>query len=304
MSRPRIHLIGAGKLGRTLGRLWRDQLEIGAVVTRSASSAHEAAAFIGAGDPTTLDAVTTLPAADFWLLATPDDALDALAYTLAATRSDWSGTVVFHCSGAASSALLAPLADAGASIASAHPVHSFADPQQSLTTFAGTWCVMEGARTATDALAPLFAAIGARPFTAERCDKALYHASTAMASNLLVALLYQAEQALCAATGLNSVEARDMLAPLGSHTLDNYFRNGAAAALTGPVARGDVQTVTRHLEALTQRGDADAGRDNATRDAAAAYRSLSRTAVDIARQQAHTAEDTLQRIRERLHEPR
>ena len=297
MSRPRIHLIGAGKLGRTLGRLWRDQLEIGAVVTRSASSAHEAAAFIGAGDPTTLDAVTTLPAADFWLLATPDDALDALAYTLAATRSDWSGTVVLHCSGAASSALLAPLADAGASIASAHPVHSFADPQQSLTTFAGTWCVMEGARTATDALAPLFAAIGARPFTAERCDKALYHASTAMASNLLVALLHQAEKALCDAIGLNPSQARDMLAPLGRHTLDNYFRNGAVAALTGPVARGDLQTVTRHLEALARRDESD-------RDAADTYRSLSCTAVDIALQQAHTAEDTLQCIRQRLYEPR
>lgn len=313
MSRPRINLIGAGKLGRTLARLWRDQLDIGAVITRSAPSARGAAAFIGAGEPMALDLTTlppptseeaTLPAADFWLLATPDDALGALAATLAEARDDWSGTVVFHCSGAASSELLAPLAQAGASVASAHPVHSFADPQHSLVTFAGTWCVLEGMSAATEALAALFAAAGARPFVAARCNKALYHASTAMASNLLVALLHQAEQALCDATGLSPVEARDMLAPLARHTLENYCRDGAVAALTGPVARGDGQTVARHLEVLTRRAEEDPHRDDTAREAAATYRSLSRTAVDIARQQAHTAEDILQRIRERLHEPR
>lgn len=296
MSRPRIHLIGAGKLGRTLARLWRDQLDIGAVVTQSLPSAAEAVAFIGAGQPARLTTVAALPAADYWLLATPDDALDELVKRLVAARNDWRGTTVFHCSGASSSTLLTPLAEAGAQTASAHPVHSFADPQRSLTTFQNTWCVMEGAAVATHALAALFSAIGARPFVATRCDKALYHASTAMASNLLVALLHQAENTLCEATGLSPAEARDLLAPLSRHTLENYLRGGAEAALTGPVARGDVHTITHHLQALTEHESNEKG------DRLNAYCSLSSVAVDIALQQAHTAVDTLQRIRELLHE--
>lgn len=266
------------------------------MVTQSLPSAAEAVAFIGAGQPACLTAAADLPAADYWLLATPDDALDGLAQHLATVRSDWRDKVVFHCSGATSAALLAPLAEAGALIASAHPVHSFADPQRSLTTFQETWCVMEGAPAATQALAALFSAIGARPFIASRCDKALYHASTVMASNLLVALLHQAENTLCEATGLSSSEARGLLAPLSRRTLENYLGGGAAAALTGPVARGDVQTIARHLEALTTHGASE------NDDRLHAYRSLSGAAVDIALQQAHTAVDTLQRIQDLLHE--
>lgn len=292
MARPRINLIGAGKLARTLARLWRDRLGVAAVVTRSLASATDAVTFIGAGEAATLTHPATLPAADYWLLATPDDTLDSVVHTLATAIPDWHDTIVFHGSGATSSQRLAPLARAGARTASAHPVHSFAHPEHSLSTFQNTWCLIEGDPTASQALAVLFTAIGARPFISDRCDKALYHSATAMASNLLVALLYQAENVLCDATGLSPAEARNILAPLSRHTLENHCRDGAEAALTGPVSRGDVETVARHIEAL-------AGRHI---DALDAYRSLSRTAVDIATRQTRTAVPPLQRIRELLND--
>lgn len=290
MPRSRLNLIGAGKLGRTLACLWREKFEVGAVVTRRQESASDAVAFIGAGIPATIDSIQSWPDAEYWLLAAPDDALANLADILAASGRKWIGTTVFHCSGSASSQLLEPLAEAGALTASAHPVHSFADPRHSLNTFSGAWCLIEGHREAADQLTRMFTTIGAQPLVTDQCDKALYHAATAMASNLLVALFHNAEAMLSSATGLTTQQSRQLLEPLGRHTLDNHFRTGASAALTGPIARGDTNTVARHLQALSHHNP----------DWAACYRALSRVAVDIATTQGQAGPEALQHIRDLL----
>lgn len=292
MSRSRLNLIGAGKLGRTLAHLWRDQLDVGVVASRQLSTADNAVAFIGAGKADTLDSFNRWPSAEYWLLASPDDVLTELANALVTSGREWSNTTVFHCSGSTSSHMLAPLAAAGALTASAHPIHSFADPQRSLRTFSGSWCLIEGHHEATEQLAELFAAIDAQALIVPRADKALYHAATAMGSNLLVALLHHTATLLGSATELSPQQSRQLLEPLCRQTLDNYFRSDACSALTGPIARGDSNTIERHLQ-----GFADRGADWLT-----VYHALSQVALDIAAAQGQASSESLHRIRSLLNE--
>ena len=139
-----LNIIGAGKLGRSLGRLWQQSgsFVIGSVMNRSRDSAEQACSFIGAGRPCT--EISALQPATTWLIATPDDHIASTCEHLAGSGLLAPGSVVFHCSGALPAAMLAPASTGGASIASIHPIRSFALPIRELQDFAGTWCGAEG----------------------------------------------------------------------------------------------------------------------------------------------------------------
>ncbi|GAA5786868.1 Rossmann-like and DUF2520 domain-containing protein [Chitiniphilus shinanonensis] len=245
----RLNLIGAGRLGRTLARAWRDagHCEIGAVLCRDAAHARAAVAFIGAGQPTTT--LNDLPVAELWLIATPDGAIAQVAAALAQVAGPRADDLVFHASGALDAAVLAPLADRGAVCGSLHPALSFADPQRALAALPGTACALEGAAAALPRLEALARALGGQPFRLAPGGKAAYHAATVVASNYLVTLAALAQQ-LAAQAGLDTDAASAVLGPLMRQTLDNVLALGPAAALTGPIARGDAQTVARHLAAI------------------------------------------------------
>jgi predicted short-subunit dehydrogenase-like oxidoreductase (DUF2520 family) len=238
-----------------MGRLWRDAglLRIADVLTRNRDSAAEAAAFIGAGRP--LDAIASLGEADIFLLATPDGALEATCAAIAAQGAIKPGSIVFHCSGALSSGVLDAARAAGAHAASIHPIRSFAQPEQVLASFAGTWCGVEGDAVALAVLGPLFEGLGARLVAIRPEAKTLYHAAAVFASNYLVTIGDAALQAYAGA-GIAREEALRMIAPLMQSTLANLLAHGPEAALSGPVARGDRETVARHAAALKERGPA------------------------------------------------
>ena len=246
----RFNLIGAGRVGQTLARRWHEAgvFQLGGVVTRRADRAAKAAAFIGAGQPSTL---AQLPAASVTLIATDDGRLAEVAAVLAATRADWQGCTVFHVSGALPAAVLLPLQARGAAIASAHPAMSFADPAHAVGQFDGTPVALEGDAAACALLHSAFAAIGGQPFALAAGAKTHYHAALSMASNYLVTLTALAESTLGEA-GLSPVEARALLAPLMRQSLDNALTLSPAVALTGPIVRGDAQTVAAHLAALLE----------------------------------------------------
>lgn len=271
MPLPRLHLIGPGRLGRTLARLWREAgcVDVDGVVGRHGSNTAAAIAFIGGGTTRSLDA---LPPADLLLLAVPDDALPELVAQLAGHHALKPGGTAFHCSGALSSAVLAPLAARGAAIASIHPLKSFADPAQAILDFSGTHCGHEGDPAALAVVRPLFEAIGGHCLPIRAEHKTLYHAGAVLACNDLTALMEAALRCLERA-GLPRSEAWPALRPLIDGTLANIDRLGTAAALTGPVARGDGTTVARQLAATTalapELGDA--------------YRSLGKLALTLAR---------------------
>ncbi|MBL8481778.1 MAG: DUF2520 domain-containing protein [Rhodocyclaceae bacterium] len=267
---PTMNLLGPGRLGQTLARLWTGAglIELRAIAGRSDAGTRAARDFIGAGRPV---ALADLQPAQLTLIAVPDDALAAVAAALAAGEAVAPGGIVFHCSGARSSDLLAPLRARGAALASVHPLKSFARPELAVLDFAGTWCGCEGDPAALAVLRPLFQALGGICFDLDGSRKTLYHAGAVLACNHLTALM---EAALCSmeAAGVARANAWPALRPLITGALENIDRLGTAGALTGPIARGDAGTVARQLEAFAA---LDA-------DIAAAYRLLSRLALRLA----------------------
>ena len=269
-----LNLIGPGRAGRTLGALLaRGGLcTVQDVLGAERATAEAAVVFIGAGR-----AVRTLGemrAAELWLLTPPDAAIAPVAAALAAAGCVRRGDIVFHCSGSQPSTLLAPLAAAGASIASVHPLKSFADPAIAINTFSGTHCAAEGDPAALAVLVPLFEGLGAQVAVIDPAGKTLYHAASVLVCNDLTALMEAGLRAYERA-GLDRATAQAMMEPLVRETLDNILRLGTVRALTGPVARGDADVVARQLAAL-QAMDARV---------ADAYRALGRITLELAQAQ-------------------
>jgi predicted short-subunit dehydrogenase-like oxidoreductase (DUF2520 family) len=247
---PTLSIIGAGHLGLSLGRLWANSpaVRLQHILNSTLASTRAAIAFIGAGQPAI--SIEQMPAADIYLIGTPDDRIASCCDSLAAGGKLNGASVVFHCSGARSSGELAAASRQGAAVASIHPVRSFARPEQVVKNFSGTLCGVEGDPRALDILAACFSAIGAEfvPIMAEQ--KVLYHAGAVFASNYLVTL-QDVAQATYGSAGIAPEVALKLMEPLVRSTIDNIFSHGPAAALSGPIARGDMETASKQLEALT-----------------------------------------------------
>ncbi len=273
-----LNIIGAGRVGQTLGRLLTLQgvFAVQDVLTNSAGSAQAACGFIGAGTPVTQ--LAQMRDADVWMLAVPDARIAAAATALAAhvqarsTPAPVEAPIVFHCSGAQSSALLAPLTELGWHAASAHCILSFASADAAIAQFPGTACALEGDASAINVLHSAFTTIQARCFEVQSQDKLLYHAAAVFATNFLPVIQSVAEEAWLA-----SGVPQDVLPGLRSALLHNAVANitrlGPAGALTGPAARGDVAAIAKQAEAVRQ-WDAKAG---------AAYEALSALALRLAK---------------------
>ena len=268
---PSLNIIGAGKVGRVLGRLFAasGSFLVQDVLTRSPESAAEAVHFMGAGHA--VDTLAHMAPADAWMLAVGDDQIEAVGAQLAGAAA-LAGAVVFHCSGAKSSGALDAAARAGALTASVHPIRSFADPDHVAQHFGGTFCGIEGDPIALAMLGDALALIGARAVPIDAAAKTVYHAASVFASNYLVTVLDAALRAYRAA-GISDEVARQLAAPLAAETLANVMRLGPEAALTGPIARGDVATVARQQGAL----------DAWDQPSGALYRALAVATTDLAK---------------------
>ncbi|HEX7644909.1 MAG TPA: Rossmann-like and DUF2520 domain-containing protein [Burkholderiaceae bacterium] len=247
--RPSISIIGCGKLGRSLGRLWSQSgtAHLTDVLNRTPTSAEGAVAFIGAGRAAA--SFESLKKSKVFLIGTPDGGIAPTCARLAATGLLDETTIVFHCSGALDSSCLQAARERGAAVASIHPIKSFAMPEAVVEQFGGTFCGVEGDLRALDVLLPLFQSIGAVTVPIDGERKVLYHSAAVVASNYLVTLLDTA-RTLYVDAGIDPDSALAMLAPLTRGTLENVLRAGPEAALTGPIARGDMETVARQQAAL------------------------------------------------------
>ena len=205
------------------------------------------------------------------MIATPDSAIAEAASAVAEAVPLRDGDGVFHCSGACSSALLAPARAKGASTASAHPVLSFAVPESACRDFAGSHVGIEGDAPATPLLDRIFRAIGARCFAIDADHKMLYHAGSVFASNFTVVLLDVALQCYRAA-GIDRQTAGALMRPLVEAAIGNALAVGPATALSGPAARGDVALVAEQGQAVRAWAE----------DPGIAYEILSRLAIDLA----------------------
>lgn len=280
-----LNIIGAGRVGRTLGRLLHRAgcCELQDVLSAEFATAEAAVAFTDAGRA--VRRLGEMRPAGLWLLTTPDDAIASMAVALAAAGKVRAGDAVIHCSGAHSSSLLHPLSAIGAHVASVHPLKTFAEPARAVESFTGTWCTAEGDAAALALLRPLFEQLGARVAQIDPAGKTLYHAASVLVCNDLTALM-EAGLRSYESAGLDRATAQAMMEPLVRETLDNVFALGAVRALTGPVTRGDAEVVARQLTAL-------AALDPRIADV---YRTLNVIALDLARTQGsapHAALDAV-----------
>jgi predicted short-subunit dehydrogenase-like oxidoreductase (DUF2520 family) len=190
-------------------------------------------------------------------------------------------TVAFvHCSGALGLGVLRPLA-ARHAIGSFHPLQSFPTPRAP-EAFRGSLVAIDASSEAMRRrLSRLARDLGAKPRRVDETDRVVYHAAAVFASNYLVALAAEAV-GLLRTIGWSEREAIDGLVPLMEGALAEVARRGPSAALTGPIRRGDVETVTRHLDALAR---LDSGARRGTRRKADLYRMLGQIALEIAAEQ-------------------
>lgn len=248
--RKTLSIIGCGNVGKTLGRLWtvNQAFQLQDVLNRSLSSTQRAISFIGRGRA--VESYANLQPADIYLIGASDDQIVNCCEELARTGLLSASTIVFHCSGALPSSALQPARQHGAAVASIHPVRSFASPEQLVGDFAGTYCGMEGDPRALEVLQQGFSAIGARLVKIDEDFKIIYHSAAVFASNYLVTLLDVALEAYVA-SGIPRDSALDMLGPLVQKTVENVLHLGPAEALTGPIARGDMNTAVKQYHAVS-----------------------------------------------------
>ena len=269
-ARLAVGVIGAGRAGIALGvALARaGHAVVAASAVSEASLGRARAAFPGA---VIAEPRHVLGRADLALLTVPDDALPGLVAGLAATEAPLEGRMLVHASGRHGLAVLDPAARRGGLPLALHPVMTFTGRGDDVDRLRGTCFGV----TAPDVLRPAAEALviemGGEPVFIAEEHRDLYHAALAGAANHLITLVAQAEDLLRAA---GVADPARLLGPLLSAALDNALRFGDAG-LTGPVARGDADTVAAHVAAL----DAE---PSASPAAVAAYIAMARLTADRA----------------------
>jgi predicted short-subunit dehydrogenase-like oxidoreductase (DUF2520 family) len=184
------------------------------------------------------------------ILAVPDSALAEVSYDLALAGHAPLGCAAFHLSGALSTEVLAPLHAAGYTVGSVHPLQAVADPWLSGDRLMGAAFAIAGEPAALAAARRLVDSLGGRTLIIPPARRPTYHAAASVASNYLIALVSFAVRLMTEA-GVPEEEAVPALLPLIRGTLDNLDQLGVKAALTGPIPRGDADTVRLHLTRLS-----------------------------------------------------
>ena len=246
--RPTVSIVGAGNLGSALAvNLSRAGYRIEFLVVRAGKKVSPETSKLARSVNARVIGMGGKPlASDLVWITVPDDAIADVATQLAAAQV-WRGKTVFHSSGALGSDLLSPLRKKGAKVASVHPGMTFV--RQSVPLLKGVPFGVEGDAAAVRLAKELVSELGGSGYSIKPENKVLYHAFGAFASPMLIALMTALEQVGIAA-GIEPSNLRTMAAPLLRQTLSNYLKHGAAAAFSGPLVRGDVATVHKHLAAL------------------------------------------------------
>lgn len=242
----KIGFVGAGVVGSVLAiSLRRAGYEVIAAASRSEMSAEKLANQVQ-GCEAVSSAQEVADRAAIVFLTTPDDMIQHVT-----SRITWQkGQRVLHCSGVESLEALEAAEMSGASIGTFHPLQSFGTVEQGLTALVGTVFGIEASDPQlAEGLAQMARDLGGEPVHISPQDKVLYHVAAVTASGFTVTLMKLAAD-LWERLGLRSEEALKALLPLLKGTVNSLEVNGLPGALTGPLVRGDVGTIRRHLYAL------------------------------------------------------
>ena len=247
--KPTVAIVGCGTVGTAIGKLLRNiDYRISGVATSNLETARRAAGVTGSERFSDCPWEVTR-GADVVFITMPDDLIESTCMSVSKHRGFDKNAVVVHCSGALSSDILSSARDCGAAVATLHPLQSFASVEQAVSLVPGSFCTIEGDSGALPIVRAMIEDLGGilLEITAEK--KTLYHAAAVAASNYLVTLIHLALE-LNEAAGLPSDTSFNALLPLIRGTLSNIGTKGIPGGLTGPIARGDVATVSAHLKAI------------------------------------------------------
>jgi predicted short-subunit dehydrogenase-like oxidoreductase (DUF2520 family) len=242
---PLIGIIGAGAVGTALGlALHRAEWPVVAVASRDAARRERFRSLVP-GARGFAEAPAILDEVELVILAVPDDAIEQLAGELRL----YGGQALVHTSGVLGAEVLEPARAAGTQLGAFHPLVAFADTERAVAALHGATIAVEGDDQLVAHLADMAEALGATAVRLAPGSKAAYHAAAVLAAGGFVALL-DAIAELGRAAGLDEPGSLAVYGGLIEQTLGNARALGIRAALTGPMTRGDVGTLARHLEAL------------------------------------------------------
>jgi len=229
--------------------------------------------------------------ADIVFITTPDGAIKSVCDSISEKNGFKSGSVVLHCSGALSSTELLSAKTCGAYIGSMHPLQSFASTEYEFNPFSGIVTSVEGDEKAVEAAQHVIEDLGSHCVAIKTEAKMLCHASAVVASNYLVTLLDLA-LSLIKLAGIPDEDALRGLKPLIDGTISNVEKMGTQNALTGPIARGDIQTIEKHLSEIEAK----------TPRHLSLYRILGLYTVEIAKGKGSISEDVRKRLEDLFRE--
>ena len=280
-----IGFIGAGTVGTALAvRLSEKGYPVTAVASRTRASAERLAEMVS-GCKVQDNGQAVADVVEIVFITTPDDAIAQVA-----TEIRWHPRhSVIHCSGAESLDVFQPATDAGVQVGAFHPLQTLASVAYAIESLPGSSFALEGGEPLITTLKEMVSALRGRWIVLKPGDKVLYHAAAVMACNYFVTLVKLATD-LWQTFGASDSEATQALLPLLQGTVNNLGNVGLPNCLTGPIARGDVGTIRKHLAALEAKAP----------EVARTYRELGWQTVPIATAKGKIDEQKAAELRELL----
>jgi len=266
-NQPEIGFIGAGTVGTALAvRLSGKGYPVIAVASRTKASAQRLVDAVP-GCRVCDSAQEVADNAQFVFITTSDDAIAQVAAEL-----QWHpGQSAVHCSGADSTDILESARECGAHVGGFHPLQTFASVAHAIENIPGSTFAIEAEEPLLSALEEMASALEGSWVRLGAGDKVLYHAAAVIACNYFVTLVKLATD-LWQTFGVSSEKATKALLPLLRGTLNNIDNVGLPNCLTGPIARGDIGTIMKHLDAL----------ERAAPDVLSTYRELGLQTIPVA----------------------
>jgi len=266
-QRLSIAIVGAGKVGQTFAALLRSNGHKVSLIGRNLIESQQA-----------------IRDAKLVLITTSDGAIEQACNDISSYLSH--GSVVSHCSGALNSRILLSAKNQGCTIASSHPLNTFPSLDASLTTFNnnkhGTYLYCEGDEKALELLDAVFRHAGFNIAKISSTAKTAYHAACVFACNYLTVLMDISLQT-AEFEGIDKKQFWQAVQPLVQSTLTNISEHGTTGSLSGPIARGDTDTISTHLELLT----------NNNAEISDIYIKLAQQALNLANQQGKLSKEKL-----------
>ncbi len=246
--KKRVSIIGAGVVGTAVGHILKTKgYNITAIASRTQASLDRA--FPYTGGLTTTDVVEAASLGDLVFITTQDDQIEKVCAKIALGNGFKAGNVILHMSGALSMKVLKSAEKAGAFTVSIHPMQSFVDIDLAIKQLPGAYFGVTAEEKIQPLVFKLVKDLGGEPVVIKDEDKPLYHAAACVTSNYLAALLRFAQE-IYLSIGISQEVSLKAIWPLVEGTLKNIKQKGTSQALTGPIARGDLGTIEKHLSAL------------------------------------------------------